>query len=473
MEQSNWRPDHDPFKSDAFCLGLTMLSVASLENCYKIYNFHKYLIYDDLIRDLIESLRNKYSLAFIKFIQDMLILNEEKRPDFLKLRQNLEIYKLSTSKQVKLSLINRIKLILFIKNQKVFNNSTESTILRSNEKNMNTVQLINSLNLGPSPINKPTQNINDNQTKYFSEPYQDKMQHSLAIDEAEEKPFSAFEIQKNSRNYNNKLSTFEKRHVEFQFKENNEDFEKNRLSTKTNEFLKKVETDNSREIDPNEIIERSFEKNGSIKKNPKILKNQKFDAINSKTEKNAFKKKTEKYEYDEEIQNNEEMYENEEIDNNDENQENDQDNQNLNKNMTSEIEQDLESINAILDRYGISPLTKISAKNYQASNYSVKISREVNEKPLNFGKKSTKPRRNDINEIEDLPEIPENSQQESNNTYDYMNNFKKKNQISAKKDQGKGSSSYLLSQDYELSRPYELEPNYSNYNKINKSFFRL
>ena len=90
MEANDWRPDHDSYKSDVFCLGLTILAAASLENVKSVFNFHKLVIYDDLIRDWVEGLRERYSSGFVRFLQDMLILNEEKRPDFNKLRQNLE-----------------------------------------------------------------------------------------------------------------------------------------------------------------------------------------------------------------------------------------------------------------------------------------------------------------------------------------------------------------------------------------------
>ena len=90
LETNDWRPDHDPYKSDVFCLGLTILAAASLENVKRVFNFHRFVIYDDLIRDWIEELRERYSSGFVRFLQDMLILNEEKRPDFNKLRQNLE-----------------------------------------------------------------------------------------------------------------------------------------------------------------------------------------------------------------------------------------------------------------------------------------------------------------------------------------------------------------------------------------------
>lgn len=58
------------------------------------------MIYDDIMRDILENARMQYSSILIRFLQDMLILNEEKRPDFLVLRKSLEETRLNLSKQV-------------------------------------------------------------------------------------------------------------------------------------------------------------------------------------------------------------------------------------------------------------------------------------------------------------------------------------------------------------------------------------
>lgn len=102
METNDWNPEHNSYKSDVFCLGLTILAAASLENVGKALNFHKLVIYDDLIRDLIEGLRERYSGGFLRFLQDMIILNEEKRPDFIGLRQKLESVNMNASVKVRI-----------------------------------------------------------------------------------------------------------------------------------------------------------------------------------------------------------------------------------------------------------------------------------------------------------------------------------------------------------------------------------
>jgi len=105
---------------------------------------------------------------------------------------------------------------------------------------------------------------------------------------------------------------------------------------------------------------------------------------------------------------------------------------NKNNESKNAIEQDLESINVILDRYGITPINRLSYSN-GSNSYYVKVSKEEN---------SNKSGKNDVFIDEFRP------------------NFKKKSLIN-NNPQNTDKNSYLLSQDFELARPYELEPNYS------------
>lgn len=95
----------------------------------------------------------------------------------------------------------------------------------------------------------------------------------------------------------------------------------------------------------------------------------------------------------------------------------------------NEIDQDLESINAILDRYGISPISRLSLGNKSGS-YYLKLGKEQKEQNL-----IADPRKR---------------------------TFALNNKPGASyPQQGTDKNSYLLSQDFELARPFELEPNYS------------
>lgn len=114
-----------------------------------------------------------------------------------------------------------------------------------------------------------------------------------------------------------------------------------------------------------------------------------------------------------------------------------QNTENATENNRNAIEQDLESINAILDRYGITPIQRLSYNN-MSNSYYVKISKEREEnsnrneeKKLNFRKKTSKT----------LSSNP-------NNNTNTLN------------PQATDKNSYMLSQDFELARPYELEPDY-------------
>lgn len=104
------------------------------------------------------------------------------------------------------------------------------------------------------------------------------------------------------------------------------------------------------------------------------------------------------------------------------------------------IEQDLESINAILDRYGITPITRLSL-GPRSGSYCVKISQEKKEESLNNENKSNYRKR--------TATFPNSAGNGVHNTSTNPQNTDK--------------NSYLLSQDYEISRPYELEPNYSKF----------
>lgn len=124
------------------------------------------------------------------------------------------------------------------------------------------------------------------------------------------------------------------------------------------------------------------------------------------------------------------------------------------KQFLEEIEQDLESINGILDRYGISPLSKLTAKTYSSNkgSYCVKVSKKI---PTEIKEKiDVKKKKQAATQLR-----KEDSENEEEN-YDYQMNFKKKKQLISKENFDKNS--YLLSQDYELSRPYEIKPDYGN-----------
>lgn len=90
LKENEWQPNHDPFKSDVFCLGVTFLEMITLKNSNKIFEFEKHLIFDDEIISKINEIKDRYSIGLGNFIQNMLYINEEKRKNFIELRLLLE-----------------------------------------------------------------------------------------------------------------------------------------------------------------------------------------------------------------------------------------------------------------------------------------------------------------------------------------------------------------------------------------------
>ena len=108
--------------------------------------------------------------------------------------------------------------------------------------------------------------------------------------------------------------------------------------------------------------------------------------------------------------------------------------ENAPENNKNAIEQDLESINAILDRYGITPIQRLSYNN-MSNSYYVKVSKEREENPNKNEEKKPNFRN-------------KNSKTLSSNANNNLN------------PQNTDKNSYMLSQNFELARPYELEPDY-------------
>lgn len=90
LKENEWQPNHDPFKSDVFCLGISFLEMITLKSSSSIFDFQKHLIFDDEIISTINEIKEMYSTGLGNFIQNMLYINEEKRKNFIELRLLLE-----------------------------------------------------------------------------------------------------------------------------------------------------------------------------------------------------------------------------------------------------------------------------------------------------------------------------------------------------------------------------------------------
>jgi serine/threonine protein kinase len=81
--------DHDVYKSDVFSLGLNILEAASLCDVRSLNSMKSM----KLIEEIIQRLAKAYDRWFIRLLRKMLEFDEEKRPDFVQLKEmvNLEM----------------------------------------------------------------------------------------------------------------------------------------------------------------------------------------------------------------------------------------------------------------------------------------------------------------------------------------------------------------------------------------------
>lgn len=73
---------HNSYKSDIYSFGMTMLEAATLEYSSICYDYDKFAINYLKVKNLLDSLKNRYSIFFINFLTDMLQEKEKYRPNF-------------------------------------------------------------------------------------------------------------------------------------------------------------------------------------------------------------------------------------------------------------------------------------------------------------------------------------------------------------------------------------------------------
>ena len=84
------RPKHNIYRSDVFSLGVCMISAGLLESCDDIYNFNKYIITEMALEEKLEKLKIIFPLELIYIIQQMVLIDEKNRPDFVLLEKLIE-----------------------------------------------------------------------------------------------------------------------------------------------------------------------------------------------------------------------------------------------------------------------------------------------------------------------------------------------------------------------------------------------
>ncbi|CAD8155399.1 unnamed protein product [Paramecium octaurelia] len=84
------QPQHNPYKSDVYSLGMTMLYLSTLDNCNDCYDIPKLRVVVQQVQRRLQQMETQFSSQYVSFLKRMLLLNEDQRPDFIQLKSELK-----------------------------------------------------------------------------------------------------------------------------------------------------------------------------------------------------------------------------------------------------------------------------------------------------------------------------------------------------------------------------------------------
>ncbi|CAD8067168.1 unnamed protein product [Paramecium sonneborni] len=84
------QPQHNPFKSDVYSLGMTMLHLTTLNNCDECYDLPRSKVLHQQVQRRLQQIESSFTTQYVQFLRNMLLLNEDQRPDFIQLKQELQ-----------------------------------------------------------------------------------------------------------------------------------------------------------------------------------------------------------------------------------------------------------------------------------------------------------------------------------------------------------------------------------------------
>ncbi|CAK75462.1 unnamed protein product (macronuclear) [Paramecium tetraurelia] len=84
------QPQHNPYKSDVYSLGMTMLYLSTLNNCNDCYDIHKLRVIVQQVQRRLQQMETSFSSQYVFLLKRMLLLNEDQRPDFIQLKYELQ-----------------------------------------------------------------------------------------------------------------------------------------------------------------------------------------------------------------------------------------------------------------------------------------------------------------------------------------------------------------------------------------------
>mmetsp|Transcript_8850 Transcript_8850/g.7822 ORF Transcript_8850/g.7822 Transcript_8850/m.7822 type:complete len:335 (-) Transcript_8850:835-1839(-) len=92
VPEQDFQVEYDQFKADVYALGMTLLSLATLAQSEELYDYDQGTIDGIMLEQRLELVRNGYSNFTYELIRDMLIEDDEERPDFVALSNRLMPY---------------------------------------------------------------------------------------------------------------------------------------------------------------------------------------------------------------------------------------------------------------------------------------------------------------------------------------------------------------------------------------------
>ena len=94
------------FKSDVYCLGLTLLECASLQKSERFFDWKTYTVDQEQIMKSLGELRQFYTSTFLETLSFMLTFDDDERPDFLALDSELAPFRADIRSRVLKSDVN-------------------------------------------------------------------------------------------------------------------------------------------------------------------------------------------------------------------------------------------------------------------------------------------------------------------------------------------------------------------------------
>ena len=89
LQRQDFKPKVDPYKVDVFSFGITLLSCATLSKAEEFYDYEKGVMNYLVVAERLQKLQKNYSALVYELISEMLKIDEEERPDFIKLKEIL------------------------------------------------------------------------------------------------------------------------------------------------------------------------------------------------------------------------------------------------------------------------------------------------------------------------------------------------------------------------------------------------